>query len=136
MRTRHLQWIPLTCFHIWPYQNDEETSNIDQKRPLALIVEEFRLRKEEEEEERLLESTDEYDNNPKKNVLSSSWSLLKILSLRLQNPDERESAAILNVHTLTLDFILKSLPTTEHNVRSKANYVYLLLIFPLLFYNK
>ena len=99
-------------------------------------MEEFRLRKEEEEEERLLESTDEYDNNPKKNVLSSSWSLLKILSLRLQNPDERESAAILNVHTLTLDFILKSLPTTEHNVRSNANYVYLLLIFPLLFYNK
>ena len=84
-------------------------------------MEEFRLRKEEEEEERLLESTDEYDNIPKKNVLSSSWSLLKTLSLRLQNSDERKSAAMLNVHTLTLDFILKSLPTTEHNVRSKRN---------------
>ena len=94
---------------------------MDDKEPLACIVQRFKLQKEEEEG-RFLDFTDECDNVTMKNARSSSWSLLKLLSVRLKNhPDEINNAAELNVHSLTLDFIKKSLPTAEHNVMTYAS---------------
>lgn len=48
----------------------------------------------------------------------SSWEVLKLIGMRLrQDSRTLKEAAELDLHIIALDYVAKSLPTAEHNVR-------------------
>ena len=96
-------------------QSDDDLSDSDEKQTLVELVIRFRgmLKIEAEESTECVVP----------NLRNSSWALLKVIYKKLKDdPRLITEAAQLNLHSSVLEFIVKLLPTVDHQVRS--TYIY------------
>jgi uncharacterized protein (UPF0216 family) len=98
-------------------QPDEDISETDEDMSITELMKSF-------DEILKLEIEELSEHVPQKNR-RSSWYLLKVISRKLKtDPNSIIEAAQMNLHILTLNFVIQLLPTAESNVREN------LLTFP------
>lgn len=91
------------------YQPDDDISDTDEDMSIAELIESF-------DEILKIEIEELCEHVPQRNR-RSSWYLLKLISRKLKNdPNSIIEAAQLNMHILTLNFLIKLLPTAENDV--------------------
>ena len=98
-------------------QPDEDISETDEDMSITELMKSF-------DEILKLEIEELSEHVPQRNR-RSSWYLLKVISRKLKtDPNSIIEAAQMNLHILTLNFVIQLLPTAESNVREN------LLTFP------
>jgi hypothetical protein len=91
------------------HQPDDDISDRDEEMSIGELVESF-------DEILNIEIEELSERVPQRNR-RSSWYLLKLISRKLKSdPNSIIEAAQLNLHILTLNFVIKLLPTAENNV--------------------
>lgn len=91
------------------YQPDDDISDTDEDMSIAELIESF-------DEILKIEIEELSEHVPQRNR-RSSWYLLKLISRKLKNDTNSIiEAARLNMHILTLNFLIKLLPTAENDV--------------------
>lgn len=91
-------------------QPDEDISETDEDMSITELMKSF-------DEILKLEIQESSEHIPQRNR-RYSWHLLKVISRKLKtDPNSIIEAAQMNLHILTLNFVIQLLPTAESNVR-------------------